>query len=437
MTAAPSPSPRSKHWHCSDPDCLAHFNEKPAGRCPSCGKWNTVREGVPDMMSTDVMPMRDIDPECKHKIPTGLIELDVALDGGVVPGQVIMIGGGPGAGKSTLVLEVGDAMTKRGALNIETGRTMKKKNDVLIATSEEDVEKVRARGIRIKKGDNVLLSHCREYNEIEADLAQFSPEFGIIDSLKRLRDATSQQGAVATMERIYQFADTTKTTMFVLMGVNGDGDIAGMMDLQHIVDTILMLERDRKDSDYRTLRVLKNRHGSEDYVGLFEMRADGLHSYDPGKHLKHGRLAPGQAFAIATLGGRCFPIEVQALAISSEKSTLSVVGYPSDRVRTILAILGAHTDVDVFQKDIYVSIIGGLNFTDTAIDSAIAMAVSSAIKKKALPARTAYVGELDLIGEIKTGARTPLRKEVADRHGFRVATAETIGDIVHEIGRKS
>jgi DNA repair protein RadA/Sms len=381
--------------------------------------------------------MRDIDPECKHKVPTGLGELDVALDGGVVPGQVIMIGGSPGVGKSTMVLEVADAMTKRKALNIETGRQARKKNDVLLATSEEDVEKVRARGIRIGKGDDVLLAHCREYNEIEGDLAHYAPEFGIIDSLKRLRDATSQQGAVTTMERIYQFADATKTTMFVLMGVNGDGDIAGMMDLQHIVDTILMLERDRKDSDYRTLRVLKNRHGSEDYVGLFEMRGDGIHSYDPSKHLKHGRLAPGQAFAIATLGGRCFPIEVQALAMSSEKSTLSVVGYPSDRVRTILAILGAHTDVDVFEKDIYVSIIGGLNFTDTAIDSAIAMAISSAIKKKALPARMAYVGELDLIGEIKTGARTPLRKEVADRHGFRVASAEAIGDIVSEIGRKS
>ena len=382
-------------------------------------------------MSTNVIRMSDIDPECTVKVPTGLPELDAALDGGTIPGQVILIGGPPGAGKSTLVLAIADAMTKRGVIDVATGKAnRRKKNRVLLISSEEDVEKIRARSLRIGKGESILLCHNRVIGDIESDFAEYSPEFGIIDSLSKIKDAESNQGAVTTMGRIYDYAHTTSMTTFVLCHVNGDGEIAGMLALQHAADTVMMLDRDRKDSDTRTLRVYKNRHGSEDYVGLFEMTAKGLVSFDPTKNLDTGKLAPGQAFAIAMVGGKCFPIEVQALTQSSPRPQLSVLGYPSDRVRTILAVIGERTAIDVSDRDVYVQILGGVNFVDTAIDTAIAMAIVSATTKKALPTRSAYAGELDLLGRVKLGGRAPQRKEVAERHKFKIVQGDELGDII-------
>lgn len=419
-----------KTFYCTE--CEARVPEM-VTRCPNpdCRKWNTIKEGVPDTMSTNVVRMKDIDPECTVKVPTGLPELDAALDGGTIPGQVVLVGGPPGVGKSTLVLAVAHAMTKRGVLDMTSGRAdRKKKNRVLLISSEEDVEKIRARSLRIKKGDDILLCHNRVITEIEGDFATYNPEFGIIDSLNKIKDAESNQGAVTTMGRIYDYAHATSMTTFVLCHVNGDGEIAGMLTLQHAADTVMMLDRDRKDSDTRTLRVLKNRHGSEDYVGLFEMTAGGLVSFDPTKNLDTGKLQPGQAFAVAMMGGKCFPIEVQALTQKSERPQLSVVGYPSDRVRTLLAVLNQRTGVDVSDRDVYIQILGGLNFSDTAIDTAIAMAIVSAVQKRALPARTAYVGELDLLGRVKAGGRAAQRHEVAERHKFKVIEGGELQEII-------
>jgi DNA repair protein RadA/Sms len=419
-----------KTYHCTKCEIrLMHESAK----CPECGAWNTVKEGVPDTMATHVIRMDQISPECTIKVPTGLGELDAALDGGTVPGQVILLGGRPGAGKSTLVLEIADAMTKRGVVALDSGKeSRKKKNRVLLVSSEEDVEKIKARSLRIKKGEDILLCHNKEWSSIESDFAEHQPEFGIIDSLNRIVEGRSEQGRVETLHRIYDYAHATSMTTFVIAHVNGDDEIAGMISLQHGADTILILERDREGSDIRALRVRKNRHGSEDYVGLFEMSEKGLYSYDPSKDMNIKKLVPGQAFSVAALGGKSFPIEVTALSQRAQKPFLSVVGYPTDRVRNLIATLMDHTNVDVSCREIYVQIAGGLNFIDTGIDAAVAMAIVSATRRKALPPKSAYVGEVDLLGRIKVGGRKDQRKEIAERHGFKLRCGQDLEELLEE-----
>jgi DNA repair protein RadA/Sms len=423
-----------KTYHCTK--CDVRFM-KALARCTECGTWGSVKEGVPDTMAMNVIRMSEISPECTYKVPTGLDELDAALDGGTVPGQVILLGGRPGAGKSTLVLEIADAMMKRGVLSLESGKEhRKKKNRCLLVSTEEDVEKIKARSLRIDKAHDILLCHQKEWSLIECDFADHQPEFGIIDSLNRIVEGRTEQGRVETLHRIYDYAHATAMTTFVIAHVNGDDEIAGMISLQHGADTILILERDRIESDIRALRVRKNRHGSEDYVGLFEMTEKGLYSYDPAKDFNIKKLLPGQAFSIGIIGGKSLPIEVQALAPKALKPFLSVVGYPTDRVRSILATMSEHTSIDTDGREIFVQIVGGLNFTDPGIDAAIAMAIASAVRKKPLPPESAYVGEVDLLGQVKAGGRHDQRKEIAKRHGFKLRCAEDLDELLEEWSRK-
>lgn len=425
------PSVARKQYYCTACDIRL---SKAESRCPECKAWGTIKEGTPDTTSTNVVKMTDIDPECSFKVPTGMAELDAALEGGTVPGQVILLGGAPGAGKSTLVLGIADAMSKCGVISLDSGKmSRKKKNRVLLVSSEENVEKIRARSLRIKKGEKILLCHSKEWSYMESDFAEHQPEFGIIDSLSMMRDASSPIAAVETLKRICDYAHATDMTTFVIAHLNGEDEIAGMVSLQHTCDTIMMLERDRKDSDIRALRVLKNRHGAEDYVGLLEMTETGLYSFDPAKGLDLETMRAGQAFSIAVTGGKSFPIEVQALAPVAQKPGLSVIGYSPNRVRSILATLSEHTDVDVGTRDVYVQIVGGLNFSDTGIDAAVAMALVSAIQKRPLPKKSAYVGEVDLLGRVQSGARKDQRKEVATRHGFELRCRESLDELLNEL----
>lgn len=415
-----------KTYYCTK--CEARYADN-LPRCPDCKAWNSSREGTPDTMSTNVVRMRDIDPECAVKIPTGMVELDAVLDGGTAPGQVILLAGSPGSGKSTLALEVADAMTRTGALQVDTGRQLKKKNKVLYVSTEEDVEKIRGRSLRIGKGENILLCHNKEMGPMEGDFAEYEPEFGIVDSVSRMAGADNEQGKLAILARIYEYAHATNMTTIVTAHVNSDNEIAGMIALQHTADTILQLDRDTLSTSVRTLRPLKNRYGSEDYTGLFEMRADGIHSFDPTRGLDAEHLRPGQAFAVAWLAGRSFPIEVQALTRRSLKPSLHVLGYPTERVKALLAIMGAHTRVPIAMRDVYVSILGGLQLKDAAIDAAIVMAIASSAYGVAGRVRTAFVGEVDLLGRIQLGPQASQRREVASRHGFEVMEAENLGEL--------
>ncbi len=389
-------------------------------------------------MSTNVVRMSDIDPESSIKIPTGMDELDEVLDGGTQAGQVILLSGPPGAGKSTLTLAIADAMKRKGRLNLDTGKFQKKKNEVLYVTTEEEISKVKARSSRIKKGENILLCHNTDVNAIESDLAEHQPEYAIIDSLQKIQGAQTVPGALEILARIYNYASATGTTMIVNSQVNKDGEVSGSRGLEHCVDTHLELDRDQKDSATRVLRVRKNRHGSEDNIGLFEMFEDGLFPYDPTKNLDGSKPLPGQTFAVASMGGKGLAgksllVEVQALLSESQKPQYNVVGYDTQRVKTIVAAISEHTGVNVHGYDVYVSILGGVNFSDTNLDASIAMAIVSAKRKVKLKPKTVYIGEVDLLGRIKINGRGNSAAEVAEKHGFRLATGEDLETVFADI----
>lgn len=392
-------------------------------------------------MSTDVVRLGDVNPEVSFKVSTGMAELDEVLGGGTVPGQVILIGGEPGAGKSTLLLEVGDAMTRRGSLNLETGKaSRKKKNSCLYVTCEETVEKIAARRERIHRGENVLVCHNRKLEDIEADFAEHQPEFGIIDSLSMIDGCDTIAGQIATIKRIYAFADATKTTMFVVIHITKDGELAGAKAVEHAVDTVLRLDQDQKASYVRQLRCTKNRYGSEDNVGLFEMSEKGLYPFDISKLVDGNVMAPGQAYAVAAMGAKSVLCEVQALvspAGNENKAQLSVIGYDTKRVRTLLAVLARRTNVRVDGKDIFVSVVGGVDFSDPALDAAVAAAIASACEGKKLPKKTVFAGEADLLGQIKSLGRNAQRKDTAEKHGFSLMVRESLAALFEAAGISS
>jgi DNA repair protein RadA/Sms len=163
------------------------------------------------------------------------------------------------------------------------------------------------------------------------------------------------------------------------------------------------------------------------------MTEKGIWPFDPTKNIDSVNLQPGQAFAIATLGGKTFPIEVQALTMPSQKPHVTAVGFPTDRVKTILAVISQHTDVPVEGRDVYVNILGGVNFSDTSIDAAVAMAIMSAVTKQPLLSRTAYSGEVDLIGRLKVGERGNQQRDIAERHGFKLVSGESLAAIMSQV----
>lgn len=282
-------------------------------KCPDCGKWNCIKEGVPDTMSTDVVPLFEVEMNTAVKISTGMDELDAVLTGGTVIGQAVLIGGEPGAGKSTLLLEVADAMTKKKALD-EVGQTTKKKNRCLYVTTEEEIGSLRARSIRLSCGDQVLVCHNKEIALIESDLAEWQPEFCIIDSLSMMSGCFgSTNTQVDTLKRVVEVCKAMMVTLFVVVHITKDGELAGAKALEHIVDTVLILSQDQKNSATRQLRCTKNRHGSEDYIGLFEMTAKGLRPFDAGRMIDGTTMQAGQAFGVTAMGGRSILVEVQAL----------------------------------------------------------------------------------------------------------------------------
>lgn len=412
------------HYCCK---CEARFPQREP-RCPQCRAWNTCKAGTPDTMSTDVMRLGDVESESAVKVATGFAELDACLDGGTVAGQVILLAGPPGSGKSTLALEIADAMTQVRRLDPESGKVGKKKNVCLLITSEEDIEKVRARSLRIGRGSEVLCCHAKQIGDVESDLASYQPQFAIVDSVNKLKGGHTPAGTVGLAQRLYEYAHATQTTLFITAHVNGEDEISGMIALQHTTDTVLQLDREQEGSPIRALRVRKNRHGSEEYVGLFEMRADGIHSYEPAKGLATSERHVGQAFAIAGVGGRMFPVEVQALTPAG-RGSLHVLGYPVDRVRALLAVLSEHTDLPlgVVARDVYINVLGGISHRDAALDAAVAAAIASSVTGRPLEVPSCYAGEVDLLGRVN--APTAARVACAERHGFRLAQGGTLREM--------
>jgi DNA repair protein RadA/Sms len=419
------------------------------GRCPGCGAWQSLVEepvGAPaggaaaDLLETGArgdgraIPLRAVSAEAAPRTETGIAELDRVLGGGLVPGSVVLIGGEPGIGKSTLCLQLalGIAAPQDGALasaRSERSERRKELGRVLYVTGEESLEQVRLRAVRLGDlGDRVLALAETRVEALAKPWRDAKPSLVLIDSIQTLRTerVESAPGSVAQVrECAALLAATAKThgTALVLVGhVTKEGTLAGPRVLEHLVDVVLSFEGER-GHPFRLLRATKNRYGSTQEVGVFTMGEHGLDVVENPSELflaeRHAG-APGSCIVPVLEGSRPMLLEVQALVAPAGYGTArrTCLGIDDARVALLLAVLDRRSDVDLLSRDVYVNVAGGVRVAEPAADLAVALALASSRLDLPLPADVAACGEIGLGGEIRRVARLEERLREAARLGY-------------------
>ncbi|MCU1416900.1 MAG: radA [Schumannella sp.] len=427
--AKPSASP----YACSE---CGWTGAKWYGRCPECQVWGSIVERgrpvvalaaakVPE--GRTARPITDIGTESAVHWPSGIDEFDRVLGGGLVPGAAILVSGEPGVGKSTLLLEV----ASRAAVS---GRR------VLYVSAEESASQVRLRAERTGAlADELYLAAETDLATILGHIDAVRPALVIVDSVQTVSSAMSD-GAAGQPAQVREVAGTLirvakdKNVPILLVGhVTKDGSIAGPRLLEHIVDVVCSFEGDRQTA-LRFVRALKNRFGPTDEVGCFEMTGEGISEVpDPsGLFLSRGgRPVSGTCVTIALEGRRALPVEVQALIVPTKapQPRRVVNGVDSARVAMLLAVLEKRAHLKFGEADVYVSTVGGIRLTEPAADLAIALAIASAVRDKALPATLAAVGEISLAGEIRPVTAARVRAAEAKRLGYTDVLDGDAGDV--------
>ena len=407
------------------------------GRCPSCGSWNTMTEDVvaepaksasgrsaaparvPGQTSLKPLRLKNVSTtEEKSRIVTGIRELDRVLGGGIVLGSVILIGGEPGIGKSTILLQ----------LCGEVSRT----RNVLYVTGEESVRQIKLRAERLRvPQDNISLVAESDVDEICGLIEQMKPDLVVIDSIQTMRctDVASSSGTVSQVKestaRFLSVAKTNEIPTFIVGHVNKDGAIAGPKVMEHIVDTVLYFEGD-KTLPYRVLRAVKNRYGSTNEIGMFDMTGKGLEQIDnPSQVMLEGRPIgiSGTCVACVMEGTRPVLSEIQSLVTKttfpSPRRTAS--GFDYNRMYLLLAVLEKRAGYVFANQDVYVNIIGGLRLDETACDLPVCLAMASSLLDLPVPEKTLAIGEVGLGGEIRNVPHLETRLREAQRVGFDTA----------------
>ncbi len=411
-----------KIYYCQN--CGARHNQW-MGQCPACGSWNTIVEEVVSkqeakrnvrMHGKTLKPLGldEIEARGEYRISTGNKELDRVLGGGMVPGSVVLIGGEPGIGKSTLVLQT--------ALDMPF--------HTLYVAGEESPGQIKLRAERLKgEGKNLKLLPETNVQKILAVAKEQNPEIIIVDSIQTLHSdlIESSPGSVSqireTASDLIRYAKETGTVVFIIGHITKEGMIAGPKVLEHMVDTVLHFEGDRYHQ-YRLLRSLKNRFGSTHELGIFEMTDHGLTAVENPSgillSLSDHALA-GSVAAVATEGIRSFVVEVQALTGKAVYGTpqRSVTGYDPKRLNMILAVLEKRNAVPLTGHDVFLNIAGGFRLYDPGLDLAVAAAVLSSFTEVAVPAGVAFAGEIGLTGEIRPVSRIEQRIAEAVKSGFK------------------
>lgn len=408
------------------------------GRCPSCGAWNTMVEDVvaepsaskgsgrsaasarvTGQTSLTAYRLSNISTtEEKSRIITGISELDRVLGGGIVLGSVTLIGGEPGIGKSTILLQL-------------CGEVSRVKS-VLYVTGEESIRQIKLRAVRLDvPQDNISLVSESDVDEICGLIEQTKPGLVVIDSIQTMRctDVSSSAGTVSQVKestaRFLSVAKTNEIPTFIVGHVNKDGAIAGPKVMEHIVDTVLYFEGD-KTLPYRVLRAAKNRYGSTNEIGMFDMTGKGLEQIEnPSQVMLEGRPVgiSGNCVACVMEGTRPILSEVQALVtksgLSSPRRTAS--GFDYNRMYLLLAVLEKRAGYFFGNQDVYVNIIGGLHLEETACDLTVCMAMASSLMDLPVGDKTVAIGEVGLGGEIRSVTHLESRLREAQRIGFDTA----------------
>jgi DNA repair protein RadA/Sms len=422
--------------------CSACGQDSPrwAGQCPGCGEWNTLVEearpraggaGAPGAKhgrakALKPVALREVAAVEHERIKTGIGELDNVLGGGIVPGSLILIGGPPGIGKSTLT-------TMALANVLKAGRR------ALYVSAEESAAQIRLRAGRLGDGSALSLPVIAEtdLDTVLATLESERPEVCVIDSVQTLHCAqlSSAAGSVAQVREVagalMRVAKARRIAVVLVGHVTKDGALAGPRVLEHLVDCVLQFEGERERT-YRTVRAVKNRFGSTSEAGVFEMRDHGLVEVldASARFVGEATRAPGSVVLCAMEGSRPLLVEVQALVSPSElvPPRRVVSGLDRNRVALVLAVLGRHGGVGVGAADVFVNVVGGVRIEDPGADLAVALAVASAVRGVALTAGDgarplACFGELGLTGELRTVAHADRRLAEAAKFGLAPAIA--------------
>ena len=406
-------------------------NPKWLGKCPHCGEWNTLEESVAETPAAGatrnrfqvlaraqpVATLSEIEAAEVERQPTGLAELDRALGGGIVEGGVTLIGGDPGIGKSTLLLQAAERLAQH--------------LKVLYVTGEESGAQVALRARRLGLGQAPVRVLAEiQLERILAAIETEQPRFCVIDSIQTLfsDQLTSAPGSVAQVrECAAQLTRAAKAsgTAIVLVGhVTKEGALAGPRVLEHIVDTVLYFEGDTHSS-FRLVRAIKNRFGAINEIGVFAMTERGLKGVSNPSAIflsTHGAPVPGSCVLVTLEGTRPLLVEIQALVDSGGVSPRRLsVGLDRDRLAMLLAVLHRHAGVACMDQDVFVNAVGGVRISEPAADLAVLLAIQGSLRGRALPRGFIAFGEVGLAGEVRPAPRGQERLKEAAKLGFSVA----------------
>lgn len=414
------------------------------GQCPGCKEWNTFVEEPVEKKSgarpgrsrnvhrTKPQAIREIEFREEQRMSSGMPELDRVLGGGVVPGSMVLVGGDPGIGKSTLLLQVCKNLADQHV-------------SVLYISGEESLQQIKIRAQRIGSFTDDLKLLCEtDLEEIRGTIDGEKPRVVVIDSIQTMYNEaiTSAPGSVSQVREstatLMQIAKGSGVTIFIVGHVTKEGVVAGPRVLEHMVDTVLYFEGDRHAS-YRILRGVKNRFGSTNEIGVFEMRADGLREVEnPSEYMLNGKPADasGSVVACSMEGTRPILIEIQALVCHTNFGIprRTAAGTDFNRVNLLMAVLEKRLNLKMSECDAYVNIAGGIRMNEPAIDLGIVLAIVSSFKNRPVDEHTICFGEVGLSGEVRAVSLPSQRVAEAKKLGFHTCVLpkvclETVGNV--------
>ncbi len=396
------------------------------GQCPGCKEWNTFVEepvqkksknvSVVAAATAEIKNINDISVDEDDRMSTGMQELDRVLGGGIVKGSLMLVGGDPGIGKSTILLQVCRNLSGAG-------------RKVLYVSGEESLKQIKMRADRIGSFDNNMMLFCEtNLANIESAIREEKPEIVVVDSIQTIynEEVGSAPGSVSQVREstniLMQIAKGMSVSVFIVGHVTKEGVVAGPRVLEHMVDTVLYFEGDRHAS-YRILRGVKNRFGSTNEIGVFEMKSDGLSEVtNPSEFMLNGRPkeASGSVVSCTIEGTRPMMVEIQALVTKSNfgMARRTAAGMDYNRVNLLMAVIEKRLNLHLNDYDGYINLAGGVKISEPAVDLAVVMAIVSSYKNRAIDDKTIVFGEIGLSGEVRAVNMASARVAEAMKLGF-------------------